>query len=134
MSARLKYIFPSLFTVASIPLFALAIEPADPVGFCSRFIDSKEQAKCEERSSKENIDWYAAAICNLQKEDGAFWICWDGAKDKTFNPQALEKCEANAEFTDDERQACVNAASSARRPASNEAAEIFQPLKTKKKK
>lgn len=108
-----------------------ALEPADPVSFCQRFIGEKEIVRCQERTSRDNVDWYAASLCNLQKEDTAFWKCWDSVKDKAVNPQALQACAADIDASDDERQRCLLKTLNTRAPASASPAAIFQPLKKK---
>lgn len=123
----------SVAVIFSAPLLALSLEPADPVSFCHRFIDQNAIETCQMRTAKENVDWYAAAICNMQKEDSAFWSCWDSVKDKSINLQVLKKCD-DSEFGDDQRQACVESSLNSRSPASANSADLFQPLKTKKKK
>jgi len=50
-----------------IPLITLAIEPSNPQGFCERFIADSDIKTCQERTKKEEVDWYAATVCNLQK-------------------------------------------------------------------
>lgn len=126
-------IISSLLAIFVIPVIALALEPSDPASFCSRFLDQTEIELCQSRAASENIDWYAGSVCNMQKEDPAFWKCWDSVKDKTINLQALKKCVDSE--GDNERQVCVNnSLSSPRSPASNNSSGIFQPLKTKKTK
>lgn len=112
-----------------LPLAAWTLEPSDPVSYCDRFLSDKDILKCQERTAKENVDWYAAALCNLQKEDVAFWACWDSAKDKAINPQALQTCAADIEASDQDRQKCLTASFNSRTPASSDSSAIFQPLK-----
>ncbi|KYG63157.1 hypothetical protein AZI86_15740 [Bdellovibrio bacteriovorus] len=120
----------SLLAIFVIPVIALALEPSDPASFCSRFLDQTEIELCQSRAASENIDWYAGSVCNMQKEDKAFWKCWESVKDKTINLQALKKCVDSE--GDDDRQSCVNSAlTPPRRPASDSSG-IFQPLKNKK--
>ncbi|MEK2645842.1 hypothetical protein [Bdellovibrio sp. BCCA] len=126
----MKHIWYSLILIASIPLLTLAIEPASPSGYCERFIGEKDIQSCKERTEKEDVDWYAGAVCNLQKDDAAFWICWDSVKGKSFNPQALEKCGEDKDLSDEQRQSCVNDAKGARKPASDDN-DLFQKLKFK---
>lgn len=126
----MKNVLYTLILIASIPLIALAIEPANPAGFCDRFIGEKEIESCKERTEKDEVDWYAGAVCNLQKEDKAFWACWDSIKGKSFNPQALDKCGEDKDLSDDQRQSCINDARGARKPAS-EQNDLFQNLKFK---
>lgn len=115
------------------PFPTLALEPSAPSSFCSRFIDQSEIDHCHSRANSENIDWYAGSVCDMQKQDAAFWKCWDSVKDKAINLQALKKCEDSN--SDDERQACVTASfSNSRSPASGNSSDLFQPLKSKKKK
>lgn len=125
----MKIVVQSLALVACIPLLAIALEPANPSGFCDRFVGEKEIAQCKERTEKDDVDWYAAAVCNLQKEDKAFWSCWDSVKGKAFNPQALEKCGEDRDLSDEQRQSCVNDANKARVPASEKSKDLFQPLR-----
>ena len=122
----MKTIVQSVLLIASVPLIALALEPANPSGFCDRFIGEKDIAQCKERTEKDDVDWYAAAVCNLQKDDGAFWKCWDSVKGKSFNPQALDACGEDKDLSDDARLACVNKAQTGRLPASEGDNGIFQ--------
>ncbi|WP_415063938.1 hypothetical protein [Bdellovibrio sp.] len=129
----MKLIFQTLALVVSIPLVALALEPSNPAGFCDRFIADADVEFCKARIEKDEVDWYAATVCNLQNDDKAFWNCWDSIKGKSFNPQALEKCGETQDFSDEQRQNCVNGANSGRKPASHSDG-LYQPLKLKTKK
>lgn len=124
-------ILSSLLAIFAIPFIALALEPSDPAFFCSRFLDQAEIELCQSRAASENIDWYAGSVCNMQKEDKAFWKCWESVKDKTINLQTLKKCvDADG---DNERQTCVSSAlTSPRRPASDNSGGVFQSLKNQK--
>jgi hypothetical protein len=125
----------STLPITLIPLIALAIEPSNPEGFCERFIREADIKKCEERTKNDDVDWYAATICNLQKDDKAFWKCWEGIKNQTFNPGKLDACGEQKDLSDLERQACLNTALNRRSPASQEstkANDAFQDLKIRK--
>lgn len=122
----MKHILQTLVLIAIIPLIAIALEPTNPQGFCDRFLGEKDVLKCKERTQKEEVDWYAATVCNLQKEDAAFWSCWDSIKGQSFNPASLDHCGEDQELSDMQRQECVVAARSGREPAS------FQSLKISK--
>lgn len=126
----MKNIFHSIALIALIPLIALALEPTNPQGFCDRFVGEKDVQQCKERTQKEEVDWYAATVCNLQKEDGAFWKCWDSIKGQSFNPAALDRCGEDKDLSDIQRQDCVTTARAGREPASQNAA--FQALKISK--
>jgi hypothetical protein len=128
-------ILNSLFLVALIPLIALAIEPTNPQGFCDRFISEKDLQLCLEKIKKEDVDWYAATVCNLQKEDPAFWTCWESIKNQAFNPALLEQCGEGKDLNDLERQHCLDGAKSTRAPADDshkKTNSLFQPLKITK--
>ncbi|WII71671.1 hypothetical protein QJS83_14475 [Bdellovibrio sp. 22V] len=127
----MKIVFHSLALIASVPLIAFAIEPTNPSGFCDRFIGEKDIELCKGRTEKDEVDWYAATICNLQKDDKAFWTCWDSIKGQSFNPQALDACGDSAELSDEQRLSCVQAAKGSRKPASTSQDGLFQPLKSK---
>ena len=125
----------SLLLVALIPLITLAIEPSNPQGFCERFIAESDIKTCQERTKKEEVDWYAATVCNLQKDDQAFWSCWDSIKGQAFNPAQLEHCGEGKDLNDGERQTCVNAAISNRSPAAKSDSKknsYFQSMKASK--
>lgn len=123
----------SLLAIFTIPLIALALEPSDPISFCDRFVAQDDIDHCQSKTASENVDWYVASICNMQKEDAAFWRCWESAKDRSINLQALKTCE-DAD-SDQKRQFCVEAALlPSRNPASTNKRALFQPLKTKKSK
>lgn len=122
----------SIISVAIVPLIAFAIEPANPQSFCDRFLAEKDTQACIAKTQKEEVDWYAASICQMQKEDSAFWSCWDSIKGKSFNPTALKKC-AKEDSSDLERQSCISASDKARKPASSDK-DLFQPLKIHKQK
>lgn len=123
----------SFLLIASIPFIAFALAPTNPAVLCERFIGEKDMETCKARTDKESVDWYAATVCNLQKEDAAFWKCWDSVKDQKISPQALISCGENEQLTDPQRQNCVNKALLGERsPASSEkhpAAKSFQDLK-----
>ena len=108
----------SLLLIACIPFVALALDPSNPTGFCSRFIDEKEIATCKARTERDDVDWYAGTVCNLQKEDQAFWSCWNSIKGKEFDPKSLEACADSRDITDQDRQVCVSNALGNRKPAS----------------
>jgi hypothetical protein len=116
-----------------IPLLtvAFALEPANPITLCERFLAEKDVQNCKVRTEKDSVDWYAAAVCNLQKENDAFWGCWKSVENRKISPLALAPCTGNEEFTDDQRQACVNQALGERAPASVKSNGPFQPLKVK---
>lgn len=128
----------SLFlAILAIPFTAWALEPADPASHCSRFLEKSEMEKCQSRAAQENIDWYAAALCNMQKEDTAFWKCWDSVKDQPIRLQVLKKCVDRD--NDEERQACIKSSvidspKFLRSPASATSSDLFQPLREKHKK
>ena len=129
----------SLLAILTVPVVALALEPADPASYCSRFLEQTEIENCQSRAAAENIDWYAGAVCNMQKEDKAFWKCWETVQDKSINLQALKKCADSGNDSDEERQACVksslsSSSGSPRRPASTNSSDLFQPLKSKNQK
>lgn len=129
----LKLVLKSLLLIASIPLLAFALEPVNPENLCSRFIGDDDIKSCEQRTQKETIDWYAASVCNLQKEDTAFWSCWDSLKDKKIQPRSLSSCVGNEAMSDEERQTCISQlfSTSGRAPAAQKSSDIFQPLKVK---
>lgn len=126
--------FKSLLLVASIPLIALALEPTNPSNLCDRFIGEKDIAQCKELTEKDEVDWYAGTVCNLQKEDKAFWECWNTVKGKKMNPQALDRCAETVDLTDEQRLECVRKSFDQRKPASDSSAVPFQPLIIKKSK
>lgn len=127
----MKLALHSFALVVCIPLVALALEPTNPQGFCDRFIAEKDISLCQKRTNEE-VDWYAATVCHLQKEDSAFWSCWDSIKGKSFNPQALEKCGEDKDLSDNQRQACINGADKGRKPASFIPNLPFQKLEIKR--
>ncbi|WP_347357788.1 hypothetical protein [Bdellovibrio sp.] len=129
----MKLLVNSVFLIASIPLIALALEPTNPAGLCDRFTGEKDIATCQQKTEKENADWYATTVCNLQQDDKAFWACWDSIQGQSFVPQALEKCGEEQDMSDSQRQACLNSSKTSRKPASSENAAGFQPLKVKGK-
>lgn len=126
-------VFKSLLPVACIPFLAFALEPVNPENLCSRFIGDDDIKNCEQRTQKENIDWYAASVCNLQKEDAAFWTCWDSLKDKKIQPRSLSSCAGDETLADEQRQACLTNlfSTSGRSPAAHKSPDLFQPLKVK---
>ncbi|KHD88140.1 MAG: hypothetical protein OM95_10205 [Bdellovibrio sp. ArHS] len=123
----------SLLLIAGIPLLSLAIEPTNPEGICGRFIGEKDMEICRQRTQKEDIDWYALSACNLQKEDSAFWNCWDRVKGKSFDPRSLTVCTESEDMSDDSRQACINGALANRKPASQGHHSPFQKIEIKKR-
>ncbi|MDG0816217.1 hypothetical protein [Bdellovibrio svalbardensis] len=125
----MKNVLHTLLLIAVIPLIALALEPTNPQGFCDRFLGEKDVVKCKERTQKEEVDWYAATVCNLQKEDSAFWSCWDSIKGQSFNPASLDHCGEDKDLTDAQRQECIVSARAGREPASS---ATFQALKITK--
>lgn len=125
----MKNIIHSVCLIALIPLIAMALEPTNPKGFCDRFVGDKDVSQCAEKIQKDDVDWYAATVCNLQHDDKTFWSCWDSIKGQSFNPAALDKCAENQELTDVQRQECVVAARAGREPAST---AIYQALKVSK--
>ncbi|NUN07382.1 MAG: hypothetical protein HUU57_16685 [Bdellovibrio sp.] len=129
----LKLALKSLLLISSIPLLAFALEPVNPENLCSRFIGDDDIKNCEQRTQKETIDWYAASVCNLQKDDTAFWTCWDSLKDKKIQPRSLSSCVGDDTMSDDQRHTCLNKLSSSagRAPAALKSSDIFQPLKVK---
>ncbi len=122
----MKSIFYTLLAIASVPLIAWALEPANPSGFCDRFIGEEDIATCKKKTEADDVDWYAATVCNLQTEDKAFWICWDSIKGRAFSPQALEKCGEDSAMDDLQRQKCVDDSRQNRSPSSVN--RLFQPL------
>ena len=128
-----KLLIKSLLPIACVPFLAVALEPVNPENLCSRFIGDDDIKNCEQRTTKENIDWYAASVCNLQIEDAAFWTCWDSLKDKKIQPRSLVGCVGDENFGDEERQACVKNSfnPSGRTPAAEKSSDLFQPLKVK---
>ena len=129
----MKLLLQSLLLIACVPFLSLALEPVHPESVCNRFIGETDIKSCETRAQKDNVDWYAVSLCNLQKEDSAFWACWDQVKDKKIKPQALKSCVGDENFSDEQRQSCLEGAlSNGRMPASSESkSDIFQPLKIK---
>ncbi len=129
----MKNILHSIVLIALIPLIALALEPTNPPGICDRFAGEKDAEQCREKVQKnENVDWYAVTVCNLQKDDGQFWKCWDSIQGQAFNPQSLDKCGEESEMSDVQRLTCMESARSDRKPASQHA--NYQPLKVEKDK
>jgi len=122
----MKNIFHSMLLIAIIPLIAIALEPTNPSGFCDRFIGDKDIRKCQDRMQKDDVDWYAATVCNLQKEDDAFWSCWENVKGQSFNPASLDRCGEDKDLSDKARLDCVLSARTGREPAA------FQSLKISK--
>jgi hypothetical protein len=119
----------SALLLLTIPFFTMALEPTNPVGFCDRFLKEKDIQVCQQKTQKDDVDWYAATVCNLQKDDSNFWSCWDHIKGVHFNPQALELCGEDKDLNDKDRLTCLDGAQVQRAPASikNKSAE-FQPL------
>ncbi|UXR63268.1 hypothetical protein EZJ49_09270 [Bdellovibrio bacteriovorus] len=129
----MKLLVNSLFLIAGIPLIALALEPTNPSGLCDRFTGEKDITECQKKTEKENADWYATTVCNLQQDDKAFWACWDSIQGQSFRPQALQKCGEAQDMTDSQRQTCLDSSKQGRAPASADNAAGFQPLKIKGK-
>ncbi|KYG63552.1 hypothetical protein AZI87_14180 [Bdellovibrio bacteriovorus] len=123
----------SVVLIASIPLFAFAIEPTNPSGFCDRFIGEKDIEACKTRTENEEVDWYAVTVCNLQKDDKTFWNCWESVKGKSFDPKALAQCTESEDSSDEDRQACVLKAGGNRKPASQNTSTPFQNMKIDKR-
>jgi hypothetical protein len=95
------------FAFLLIPLLTLALEPTNPSGLCDRFLGDKEKAQCMQKTTKEELDWYAASACSLQQEDRNFMGCLDEIKGASFNPEALELCAKTPEISDDTRLSCI---------------------------
>jgi len=125
----MKNLFHSFVLVALIPLIALALEPTNPPGICDRFTSAADIEQCNSRTAKDDVDWYAVTVCNLQKDDQSFWKCWDSIQEQSFNPATLDKCGEESEMTDIKRQECVNSSRGNREPASK---ATFQPLNISK--
>lgn len=123
----------SVLLVASIPVLALAIEPTNPTTLCERFLTEPDIADCKHRTEKDSVDWYAASVCNQQKDHKAFWQCWNSVTGKHVNPQALNLCANNEDLSDLQRQACIEKTLSERKPAaaSVNGHDSFQPLRFK---
>lgn len=125
----MKNILHSIVLIALIPLIALALEPTNPPGICDRFVSEKDAELCKDKVQKnENVDWYAVTVCNLQKDDGQFWKCWESIQGQSFSPAALEKCGEDKDLSDTQRLTCVDSARGDRKPASQQ----FQALTIKK--
>lgn len=111
--------------------------PANPAGFCDRFIKESDQAACEKEAASRDLDWYAAGLCGLVEADENLLPCWKAIDGRAFYPPRLAECE-KPEMDDGDRQACLVRVSSAgeskkgRVPA-NERATRFQELSPKKK-
>lgn len=120
----LKITLKSILLLLVIPLFTLALEPSNPVALCDRF-EGNEVKKCEQRMQKEEVDWYAATVCNLQKDTTSFWKCWDEARNTQFIPAKLEKCGEDKQLDDLQRLSCLKEAKADREPASSKKS-IFQ--------
>lgn len=119
----------SLVLVALVPLITMALEPNNPKGLCDRFINDKDIEKCQERTKQEDVDWYAATVCNLQTENESFWNCWDSIKGKSFNPALLDHCSEDKDLDDSKRLTCLKSAITERSPETkNSPNKIFQPL------
>lgn len=121
----------SIMILCMFSLAAQALEPVNPLGLCSRFIAEEDIQNCEKKLGKDNVDWYAATACSLQKDDEAFWKCWKLVKGKSFNPRKIEKCGEGYELSDQGRLECLKKALGKRAPSSVsvDSKEIFQPLK-----
>lgn len=122
-------ILRSLFILLAIPLISMAIEPINPKGLCDRYIKSEDQKKCIDTIDKEDIDWYAAGICNMQKDEILFQKCMDTIRGQSFQAKALETCSDETALSDLDRIACLEK-SKERMPAST---SPFQPLVIQKK-
>jgi len=121
-----KVLMKSVFLLLIIPLFTLALEPSNPIALCDRF-EGAEMKKCEQKMQKEEIDWYAATVCNLQKDKNSFWTCWNEARNTQFIPAKLEKCGEDKQLNDAQRLTCLKDAKADRVPASTKKS-IFQGL------
>lgn len=125
----MRIFFNISIAMCCTPGLALALEPSEPSTVCERFIGEAETQKCKERAAQDTIDWYAGSLCNLQKEDTAFWNCWETLKGKQINPQILAQCDDTHDLTDEQRQSCIQSSMSGRKPASE---DLFQKIKIKK--
>lgn len=83
------------------------IEPIQPDSLCERYIKDEEIQSCLVRISKVEIDWYAAGICHLQKEESLFNQCLSLVIGKTLNPKNIEICSDEERLTDIERLDCL---------------------------
>lgn len=128
----MKNLVHSFILVALVPLIALALEPTNPPGICDRFTTNTDVEKCNSRTNKDDVDWYAVTVCNLQKDDQAFWKCWDSIQGQSFNPAALDKCAEESEMSDSQRQECLNSSRGGNREPASKA--TFQDLKISKPK
>ncbi|MBC7371427.1 MAG: hypothetical protein H7326_07680 [Bdellovibrionaceae bacterium] len=97
----------SSFIFLIIPIITLAIEPSNPIGICDRFIGEQEKAECVAKTSKSDLDWYAASACSLQQEDKNFHACINEIQQATFNPEALEICAKDSNMSDSQRFLCI---------------------------
>lgn len=90
-----------------IPLLTLAIEPNNPTTYCDRFVGDDDKARCVQKASHKDLDWYASSACSLQEDDHSFLSCLDAIKGATFNPEALDLCANPTDLSDSARLSCL---------------------------
>lgn len=90
---------------------SLEVEADNPLNICERMKDSEDKKNsdkqaCEVLANRENLDWYAATMCGVIKDDKKVIECWTQIEGSKMSPPQLKECEKKSK-NDDQLFACI---------------------------
>lgn len=104
------------FSISFAKPSSLEVEADNPLLVCDKMKIAENKKDCELKANQENLDWYAATMCGVIKDETLVIKCLNDIEGHKISPVSLKECEKKSK-TDDSLYTCISSLKS-RSPAS----------------